>query len=55
MRLQEWLVALLVILTLAGCGPWATGQGQAQYAPYSRNGASDMRGGSDGGSGGGDM
>jgi len=56
MRLRKWLVVGFVMLTLGGCGPWVTGQGQAQYAPYSHDGGSDMRSGPDGGgSGGGDM
>jgi len=56
MRLRKWLVVGLVMLTLGGCGPWVTGQGQTQYAPYSHDGGSDMRSGPDGGgSGGGDM
>jgi len=56
MRLRKWLVVGLVMLTLGGCGPWVIGQGQAQYAPYSHDGGSDMRSGPDGGgSGGGDM
>jgi hypothetical protein len=39
MNPHRWFAAVFVILALAGCAPVATGQGQAPYAPYSRNDA----------------
>ena len=37
MNPHRWLAGLFVILALAGCSPVGTGQGQAPYAPYSRD------------------
>jgi hypothetical protein len=53
MKRRRWLAAVFFTFALGGCGPWTAGQGQAQYAPYSHDGAADMRGGPDGGGGGG--
>jgi len=47
--------AVFVLLALVGCGQVAPGQGEAPYAPYSRDSGADMRNGSDGGGGGGGM
>lgn len=47
--------AVFVLLALVGCGQVAPGQGQAPYAPYSRDTGADMRNGGDGGGGGGGM
>jgi|GEM_PF-3469301 len=47
--------AVFVVLALVGCGQVAPEQGQAPYAPYSRDSGSDMRNGGDGGGGGGGM
>jgi hypothetical protein len=42
---------IFLVLALVGCGQ--AGQGQAPSVPYSRDSGADMRGGSDGGGGGG--
>ena len=53
MKLRRSVAAVLVMVVLGGCGLPTTEQGQAQYAPYSRDSGSDMRGGADSGGGGG--
>jgi len=52
MNLHGRLVALFVILALAGYAQGPTSQGPAPYAPYSRDSGADMRSGGDGGGGG---
>jgi hypothetical protein len=47
----RWFAGMLALFTLSGCGSWATGQGQPQYAPYSHDSGSDMHGGDGGGGG----
>jgi hypothetical protein len=53
MNWRRWLAAVCVLFTLGGCTSGATGQGQAPYAPYSRDSGTDQRSGPDGGGGGG--
>jgi hypothetical protein len=53
MNLHRRLVALFVILAVAGCAQGPTSQGPAPYGPYSRDNGADMRSGGDGGGGGG--
>jgi hypothetical protein len=53
MKLRRRLTAVLVMFALGGCDLPTTEQGQAQHAPYSRDSEPDMRGGADGGGGGG--
>jgi hypothetical protein len=53
MKLRRSLAAALVMFALGGCDLATTEQGPAQYAPYSHDSGSDMRGGADGGGGGG--
>lgn len=41
----SWKVALLIILTLAGCASTAAGPGQSHYTPYPLDDHLDLRGG----------
>jgi hypothetical protein len=45
MNMYRWLVTVFVLLVLSGCGPAATGQGQAPVPSYPRDDGPDMRSG----------
>jgi predicted small lipoprotein YifL len=57
MDLHNWLAALFLVFTLAGCAQGTTGQAGTAYPPYSpeNNGTRPEHGGGDGGGGGGGM